>query len=1339
MPNNNDDGRIISIRAGYMDPVTGEFKRDLFWERVGAENGDPEAMIKLGTAYLTGDGVERDPVKAVEYYRRAAEMDEPVGQYNMGIQCARGEGIKRDFAAAISWMEQARDNGDADAVTQLKILRDAPEIERKAYAGDAEAQARFSTLLANYSSKENVKESVEMARRSVEQGCPRGYHCLGTRYDYGMGVEKDPVKAADLYRQGAELGSPECQYSYAVCFKQGSGVQQSDETALRWAVKAAEQGHAAAAASISLESGSHPQPIMPVETILGYLLKAEEKEPGDVRVAAQLGVQYINLDPSDYEKSIYWYERAAELGDENAGHMAHVYRYRRKLIDEGKLPENIDVMSYIGYLKANNLMAEAFGEKPLKKEPEYDIDEVLRGVEDEDPDSIKQYAYACFVEGEEIYDHGIDKDRAMSLLESLSETDPEAAGIIGLLYLHGNGLKKDEELAAEWLNKAVDGGESGFEDALETALESVQDLNGPMPDYEIRLTDTKKGDRKERSELVKVGDTVSIAINEDGSKIDFSTRAGDVGEISSNSWLKQILAENIPYHAEIISSVPYSKLKSKRMNPVIEVRLHINATKMEMKKQLGWDFIPNGIYGNGKYFTDTPLENGMSTPQVHDQEHRTDAWLEEYGEYLEENPCIDFAGTVFVLSGVYMEKRDEITQKIVSRGGVVRSSVSGKTDYLVCEPGESGDSKVNSVLALREKGKSVKIILMEDLMKALDMGQNPECEKMQDELLTGVAVKREKEETDGKEIEQKREEAEQKMLTEVDSALARARKAGAKYEVRAMRIEQTVSRTTINLSSQSSLDSLRSIVKDCASACDELYLVYQDLVRELDSGLRGLLSSMPGAFAIRSVAGTIAWLNEESRIQNNYAAQFEGIDLGQLVKKEYLPRPENLDIERFWKTKYDEQTEKKDAESRWSEKLREHKRLASEEEHKARDDSRAAEQETRDLIKNFKKEEKEKVNKAIEEKKKEFQAQYSVVRERMEYCKPAKDLLFFRAFNYGYVTKSGAPRINYDENHVGCVVRKMHDLKQIVCLSVGVVGVDKDGRCQLSNISAEDQKKYGLGACTKWKNVKKIAACYSSNQVIGLLEDGHCVATIPSFDVGVHRVSSWSDIVDIICEAYYAVGLREDGTVVINGAGNIPDNLRKLYSDQKDILAIFPYDTWHFAALKADGTILPDIAEMREPAIAAENIVAIAKNTNGPVFLQADGTVVATKDHSGGWGGQTKAGYPIKTLKDVVAIFTGEHEFAALCEDGIFWAYDHFRNSIYALNAGLPIFKSYRYYYNEVKKKEREEQERLEKIRQEEQLRADRRANNLCQYCGGKLTKKLFGWKCAECGRKKDY
>ncbi len=189
-------------------------------------------------------------------------------------------------------------------------------------------------------------------------------------------------------------------------------------------------------------------------------------------------------------------------------------------------------------------------------------------------------------------------ERAMSLMVELSETDPEAAGLIGLLYMQGAGVEQNDELAEKWLSKAVKDGQTDLEDSLER----VRSQTGPMPEYECKLTNTKKGDRKERSELVRVGDKVTLALSPDGSRIDFRTAAGDVGDVSADCWLKDLLSERIPYSAEIVTSVPYSKLESKRMNPVIEVRLHIDDTKPEMKKRLGWDYIPDGIYGNGKYF-----------------------------------------------------------------------------------------------------------------------------------------------------------------------------------------------------------------------------------------------------------------------------------------------------------------------------------------------------------------------------------------------------------------------------------------------------------------------------------------------------------------------------------------------------------------------------------------------------------------------------------------------------------------------------------------------------------------------------------------------------------------
>lgn len=98
-----------------------------------------------------------------------------------------------------------------------------------------------------------------------------------------------------------------------------------------------------------------------------------------------------------------------------------------------------------------------------------------------------------------------------------------------------------------------------------------------------------------------------------------------------------------------------------------------------------------------------------------------EAWMASYGKHVSHGPIL-FRDKKFVFAGV--EGYDdwlELLEKLTAKGGVHRTAVSGKTDYLVCEPRRAGDSKVKAALEQNIKGKNVKIILAEDLRKALGM------------------------------------------------------------------------------------------------------------------------------------------------------------------------------------------------------------------------------------------------------------------------------------------------------------------------------------------------------------------------------------------------------------------------------------------------------------------------------------------------------------------------------------------------------------------------------------------------------------------------------------------
>ena len=101
---------------------------------------------------------------------------------------------------------------------------------------------------------------------------------------------------------------------------------------------------------------------------------------------------------------------------------------------------------------------------------------------------------------------------------------------------------------------------------------------------------------------------------------------------------------------------------------------------------------------------------------------REEKWMEEYGEYLETEPDISFDNTLFVFTGLggkSSEKEDPLVKKVIKAGGQYRTSISGKTDYLVVNPEGAGESKVLKAIELQENGGKIRIILQSDLEEAL--------------------------------------------------------------------------------------------------------------------------------------------------------------------------------------------------------------------------------------------------------------------------------------------------------------------------------------------------------------------------------------------------------------------------------------------------------------------------------------------------------------------------------------------------------------------------------------------------------------------------------------------
>ena len=85
--------------------------------------------------YYNGEGVPKDAVQAVNWYKKAAEQGHVDAQSNLGSMYYKGEGVPKDFVIAYMWRNLAAAQGSEIA----RKARDALE-EVMTPAQIAEAQ-----------------------------------------------------------------------------------------------------------------------------------------------------------------------------------------------------------------------------------------------------------------------------------------------------------------------------------------------------------------------------------------------------------------------------------------------------------------------------------------------------------------------------------------------------------------------------------------------------------------------------------------------------------------------------------------------------------------------------------------------------------------------------------------------------------------------------------------------------------------------------------------------------------------------------------------------------------------------------------------------------------------------------------------------------------------------------------------------------------------------------------------------------------------------------------------------------------------------------------------------
>ncbi|AHE50064.1 Sel1 domain-containing protein [Aeromonas hydrophila 4AK4] len=159
------------------------------WYRKAAEQGHAGAQNNIGWMYENGRGVRQSNSTAVEWYRKAAEQGHTVAQNNMGWMCSEGQGVEQSYITALQWYLSAAKQGDVIAQCNLGVM----------YIKGQGVEPDDST-------------AIYWFRRASQAGDAQGTINLGLAHMYGNGVKQNYARAQALFRKAAKNAQPQLRF-----------------------------------------------------------------------------------------------------------------------------------------------------------------------------------------------------------------------------------------------------------------------------------------------------------------------------------------------------------------------------------------------------------------------------------------------------------------------------------------------------------------------------------------------------------------------------------------------------------------------------------------------------------------------------------------------------------------------------------------------------------------------------------------------------------------------------------------------------------------------------------------------------------------------------------------------------------------------------------------------------------------------------------------------------------------------------------------------------------------------------------------------------------------------
>ena len=425
-----------------------DYKVAFDWFMKSAKQGHIDATYNLGLCYYYGLGVEKNFNEASKYFRIAAYKGHAMAQYKLANCFYYGKKKYENIDEAIMWFERAASQNVLLAknnVATIYLFNDPtgyfvgtsdinhvgfPEyysrgltyLKECADAGITEAYLGLGKAYENgIGVAKDSKTALEYYQKALDAGYVMAYINIGSMYFKGDGVKQNDKKAFEYFTKAAEKGYAEGYYSVALCYQLGKGIKQNFKKAASNYEKAAEQNFALA--QNNLGSMFHNGLGVKKDLKKAFDLYNQAAENGDPNGYANIGTMYKNGEYVSQKVSmaIKYFEIAAEKGN------------------------------YAGLINLANMY------------------QTGNGVSIDADKAIGYYERACKIDktGAADYNLGVlyyfgcgsmrnDYKKAFEQFEKSARVDYAPAQYnLGCMYLNGEYVAKDENLALSFIKKAA--------------------------------------------------------------------------------------------------------------------------------------------------------------------------------------------------------------------------------------------------------------------------------------------------------------------------------------------------------------------------------------------------------------------------------------------------------------------------------------------------------------------------------------------------------------------------------------------------------------------------------------------------------------------------------------------------------------------------------------------------------------------------------------------------------------------------------------------------------------------------------------------------------------------